>query len=87
MASSDVQEELILYLISQCCDGVDIWEAIKKREGIQLLNSFLGLSGEEHQELLFEMGSYKAMEDAAYVLCNLCCHSDDICACVKSAEA
>ncbi|KAK1433346.1 hypothetical protein QVD17_10256 [Tagetes erecta] len=50
MASSDVQGDLISSLISLCCDGVDLWEALKKREGIQLLISFLGLSSEEHQE-------------------------------------
>lgn len=46
----DVQESLILSLISLCCDGVGIWEAIGKREGIQLLISLLGLSSEHHQE-------------------------------------
>ncbi|KVH21214.1 Armadillo [Cynara cardunculus var. scolymus] len=50
MASSDMQEYLIYSMISLCCEGVDIWEAIGKREGIQLLISFLGLSSEEHQE-------------------------------------
>ncbi|KAL7246230.1 hypothetical protein ACSBR2_001372 [Camellia fascicularis] len=55
MASADVQENLILSLISLCCDGVDIWEAIAKREGIQLLISLLGLSGEQHQEYAVEL--------------------------------
>ncbi|XP_058089921.1 protein CELLULOSE SYNTHASE INTERACTIVE 3-like [Magnolia sinica] len=50
MASGDVQEYLIQSLTSLCCDGLDIWEALGKREGIQLLISFLGLSGELHQE-------------------------------------
>ncbi|CAI9262627.1 unnamed protein product [Lactuca saligna] len=50
MASSDVQQYLITYMRSLCCDVVDIWEAIRKREGIQLLISFLGLSSEEHQD-------------------------------------
>ncbi|KAF5735495.1 hypothetical protein HS088_TW15G01002 [Tripterygium wilfordii] len=50
MATSDVQEYLIPSLTSLCCDGVGIWEAIGKREGIQLLISLLGLSSEQHQE-------------------------------------
>ncbi|XP_057533328.1 protein CELLULOSE SYNTHASE INTERACTIVE 3 isoform X1 [Amaranthus tricolor] len=50
MAALEVQEHLILSLTSLCTDGVDIWIAIKKREGIQLLISLLGLSSEQHQE-------------------------------------
>lgn len=50
MASADVQEQLIVSLTSLCCDGLGIWEALGKREGIQLLISLLGLSGEQHQE-------------------------------------
>ncbi|XP_020245121.1 protein CELLULOSE SYNTHASE INTERACTIVE 3 [Asparagus officinalis] len=50
MASIDAQEHLILSLSSLCCDGVGIWEALRKREGIQLLISLLGLSSEQHQE-------------------------------------
>ncbi|XP_061341916.1 protein CELLULOSE SYNTHASE INTERACTIVE 3 [Gastrolobium bilobum] len=50
MASADVQEFLILSLKCLCCDKIEIWEAIKKREGVQLLISLLGLSSEQHQE-------------------------------------
>ncbi|GMH00713.1 hypothetical protein Nepgr_002552 [Nepenthes gracilis] len=50
MAAVDVQEHLIVSVTSLCCDGVGIWEALKKREGIQLLISLLGLSNEQHQE-------------------------------------
>ncbi|KAJ6412645.1 hypothetical protein OIU84_005651 [Salix udensis] len=50
MAVGDPQEYLILSLTSLCCDGVGIWDAIGKREGIQLLISLLGLSSEQHQE-------------------------------------
>lgn len=50
MAAPDVQECLILSLTSLCCDRIGIWEAIKKREGIQLLISLVGLSSEQHQE-------------------------------------
>ncbi|KAG4954346.1 hypothetical protein JHK87_039940 [Glycine soja] len=50
MAATDVQEYLILSLTSLCCDKIGLWEAIKKREGIQLLISLLGLSSEQHQE-------------------------------------
>lgn len=50
MAIKDVQEQLISSFVSLCCNGVGIWEALEKREGVQLLISFLGLSGEQHQE-------------------------------------
>ena len=50
MAAADAQEYLILSLTSLCCDGVGLWEAIGRREGIQLLISLLGLSSEQHQE-------------------------------------
>ncbi|KMT19699.1 hypothetical protein BVRB_1g007550 [Beta vulgaris subsp. vulgaris] len=50
MAALEVQEHLIVSLTSLCTDGLDIWNAIKKREGIQLLISLLGLSSEQHQE-------------------------------------
>ena len=36
---------------------------------------------------LLEIGSQKAREDATHVLWNLCCHSEDIRACVESAGA
>ncbi|KAL5559649.1 hypothetical protein UlMin_035860 [Ulmus minor] len=55
MAAADVQEYLIPYLTSLCCDGVGIWEAIGKREGIQLLISLLGLSSEQHQEYAVQL--------------------------------
>uniref|UniRef100_A0A1S4CWI0 LOW QUALITY PROTEIN: uncharacterized protein n=1 Tax=Nicotiana tabacum TaxID=4097 RepID=A0A1S4CWI0_TOBAC len=55
MASGDVQEYLILSLIQLCCDEVSVWDAIGKREGIQLLISLLGLSSEQHQEYAVEM--------------------------------
>lgn len=55
MATSDVQEHLILYLTSLCCDDIGIWEALGKREGIQLLVSLLGLSSEQHQEYAVQL--------------------------------
>ncbi|KAA8538434.1 hypothetical protein F0562_028020 [Nyssa sinensis] len=55
MADTDVQEYMILSLISLCCDRVGIWEAIGKREGIQFLISLLGLSGEQHQEYAVQL--------------------------------
>ncbi|XP_062098801.1 protein CELLULOSE SYNTHASE INTERACTIVE 3 [Humulus lupulus] len=55
MAANDVQEHLILFLTSLCGDGVGIWEAIGKREGIQLLMSLLGLSSEQHREYAVEL--------------------------------
>jgi hypothetical protein len=50
MASADVQEQLVCALIALCCDGLGIWEALGKREGVQLLISLLGLSSEQQQE-------------------------------------
>ncbi|GAB2289839.1 Protein CELLULOSE SYNTHASE INTERACTIVE 3 [Dionaea muscipula] len=50
MAVADVQEHLIVALTSLCCNGVGIWEALEKREGIQMVISLLGLSNEQHQE-------------------------------------
>jgi len=55
MAAADVQDYLILSLTSLCCDGVGIWDAIGKREGIQLLISLLGLSSEQHQEYAVQL--------------------------------
>ncbi|XP_058097491.1 protein CELLULOSE SYNTHASE INTERACTIVE 3 isoform X2 [Magnolia sinica] len=50
MASADMQEHLIHSVTSLCSDDLGIWEALGKREGIQLLIAMLGLSGEQHQE-------------------------------------
>ncbi|KAG2560736.1 hypothetical protein PVAP13_8KG082500 [Panicum virgatum] len=50
MAPADVQEHLVRALTSLCGDGVGIWEALGKREGVQLLISLLGLSSEQQQE-------------------------------------
>lgn len=50
MAPADVQEHLVRALTSLCCDGVGIWDALGKREGVQLLISLLGLSSEQQQE-------------------------------------
>ncbi|KAK9154646.1 hypothetical protein Sjap_002126 [Stephania japonica] len=55
MGSADVQEHLIVSLTSLCCDGLGIWEAIGEREGVQLLISLLGLSGEQHQAYAVEL--------------------------------
>lgn len=55
MAAADVQDYLIVSLTSLCCDGVGIWDAIGKREGIQLLISLLGLSSEQHQEYAVQL--------------------------------
>ncbi|PIN17050.1 hypothetical protein CDL12_10282 [Handroanthus impetiginosus] len=55
MATGDAQECLILSLIRLCTEGVSVWEALGKREGIQILISCLGLSSEQHQEYAVEM--------------------------------
>ncbi|WOG97211.1 hypothetical protein DCAR_0416551 [Daucus carota subsp. sativus] len=60
-AVDDIQDSLILSLISICCDGIDIWEAIGKRDGIQLLVSQLGLSSEQNQE--YAVGMLAVLSD------------------------
>lgn len=55
MAIGDAQEYLILSLIRLCTEEVSVWEALGKREGIQILISALGLSSEQHQEYAVEM--------------------------------
>lgn len=55
MATADVREYLILSLTKLCRREVGIWEAIGKREGIQLLISLLGLSSEQHQEYAVQL--------------------------------
>ncbi|KAK8951725.1 hypothetical protein KSP39_PZI003529 [Platanthera zijinensis] len=49
LAAVDVQEQLILSLSRLFHDPIGLWEALGKREGVQLLISFLGLSTEQHQ--------------------------------------
>ncbi|KAK4481310.1 hypothetical protein RD792_012195 [Penstemon davidsonii] len=55
MANGDAQEYLILSLIHLCTEEVSVWEALRKKEGIQLLISSLGLSSKQHQEYAVEM--------------------------------
>lgn len=55
MATGDAQEYLIMSLINLCTGEVTVWEALGKREGIQLLITSLGLASEQHQEYAVEM--------------------------------
>ncbi|XP_057795726.1 protein CELLULOSE SYNTHASE INTERACTIVE 3 isoform X2 [Salvia miltiorrhiza] len=55
MATGDAQEYLILSLIQLCTEEVSVWDALGKREGIQILISALGLSSEQNQEYAVEM--------------------------------
>ncbi|KAF2296705.1 hypothetical protein GH714_001355 [Hevea brasiliensis] len=55
MAVGDAHEYLIISLTSLCLNDMGIWEAIGKREGIQLLISLLGLSSEQHQEYAVQL--------------------------------
>nr|GME17976.1 protein CELLULOSE SYNTHASE INTERACTIVE 3-like isoform X1 [Ipomoea batatas] len=55
MAVADVKEYLILSMMRLCNQGMDIWESIRMREGVQLLISLLGLSSEQQQEYAVEM--------------------------------
>uniref|UniRef100_A0A0D3CFG0 C2 domain-containing protein n=1 Tax=Brassica oleracea var. oleracea TaxID=109376 RepID=A0A0D3CFG0_BRAOL len=53
LATGDPRERMITCL-SNLCKYENVWEAIGKREGIQILIPFLGLSSELHQELSVE---------------------------------
>lgn len=53
LATGDPRERMITCL-SNLCKYEDVWEAIGKREGIQILIPFLGLSSELHQQLSVE---------------------------------
>ncbi|KAL3630989.1 hypothetical protein CASFOL_023973 [Castilleja foliolosa] len=55
MATSDAQEYLISSLIKLCTERVSAWEALGKREGIQILIAALGLSNKRNQEYAVEM--------------------------------
>ncbi|CAA0829678.1 Unknown protein [Striga hermonthica] len=55
MATGDTQKYLIVSLIKLCTGDVSVWEALGKREGIQILISALGLSNEKNQEYAVEM--------------------------------
>lgn len=53
LATGDPRERMITCL-SNLCKYENVWEAIGKREGIQILIPFLGLSSELHQQLSVE---------------------------------
>lgn len=53
LATGHPRERMITCL-SNLCKYENVWEAIGKREGIQILIPFLGLSSELHQELSVE---------------------------------
>ncbi|XP_010530212.1 PREDICTED: uncharacterized protein LOC104806830 [Tarenaya hassleriana] len=53
LTTADLRERMITCL-SQLCRQGDVWEAIGKREGIQMFIPFLGLSTEQHQEFSVE---------------------------------
>lgn len=50
MVTVEVQETLTMSLMDICCEGRDLWQALRGREGVQLLISLLGLSVEQQQE-------------------------------------
>ena len=47
MATSEVQEELMQFLIRFCFFNSDLWHSFRGPEGIQLLVAFLSLSTEQ----------------------------------------
>lgn len=55
MAIGDAQEYLISSQIKLCTEVVSVWEALGKRDGIQILISSFGLCSEQHQEYAVEM--------------------------------
>lgn len=50
MVTGEVQESLTMSLMDICCEGRDLWQALRGREGVQLLISLLGLPVEQQQE-------------------------------------
>ncbi|KZV23198.1 hypothetical protein F511_05037 [Dorcoceras hygrometricum] len=70
MSSGDSREYLIFSLRQLCTEGVGVWEALGKREGIQFLISSLELSGEENQEYAVKMLSIltKQVDDSKWAL-------------------
>ncbi|KAG7594229.1 Armadillo-type fold [Arabidopsis thaliana x Arabidopsis arenosa] len=53
LATAGPREGMITCLLNLCKHG-NVWDAIGKREGIQILIPYLGLSSEHHQELSVE---------------------------------
>ncbi|CAH8254657.1 unnamed protein product [Arabidopsis lyrata] len=53
LATAGPRERMITCLSNLCKHG-NVWDAIGKREGIQILIPYLGLSSEQHQELSVE---------------------------------
>ncbi|KAG7599551.1 C2 domain [Arabidopsis suecica] len=53
LATAAPRERMITCLSNLCKQG-NVWDAIGKREGIQILIPYLGLSSEHHQELSVE---------------------------------
>jgi hypothetical protein len=47
---NEMQESLTMSLMEICCGNRDLWQALRGREGVQLLISLLGLSVEQQQE-------------------------------------
>ncbi|AQL01006.1 binding [Zea mays] len=99
MAATEVQDDLTKSLFALCKKDCDLWQALQGREGVQLLISLLGLSSEQQQECAVALlallskendeskWAITAAEDSATILGNLCNHSEDIRACVESADA
>ncbi|CAN8302691.1 unnamed protein product [Cochlearia groenlandica] len=52
--ATDGPRERMITCLSNLCKHENVWDAIGKREGIQILIPFLGLSSEQHQELSVE---------------------------------
>jgi len=52
--ATDGPRERMITCLSNLCKHGDVWDAIGKREGIQILIPYLGLSSEQHQELSVE---------------------------------
>ena len=52
MATSEVQEELMQFLIRFCFANSDLWQSFRGPEGIQLLVSFLSLSNEQQEHVV-----------------------------------
>ena len=52
MATSEVQEELMQFLIRFCFSNTDLWQSFRGPDGIQLLVVFPSLSSEQQEHVV-----------------------------------
>ncbi|KAJ7554976.1 hypothetical protein O6H91_05G018000 [Diphasiastrum complanatum] len=89
MANAEIQGEFTRSLMSLCSGKADLWHSVRGREEYtdESKWAITAAGGIPPLVQLLETGSARAKEDSASVLGNLCNHSEDIRACVETAEA